>query len=135
MKASGSGFWHAATSAATLGCLAFTCLMVPIRLIPHGTAADPHAMTVSCATASCCTARCYLDGNGVHHCVPQDGTSCECGLSTGDDSDGCAPLLEIAALSSLDPYGPIENEIGWMPFSAPAAPSRTAAVPTPPPRG
>lgn len=68
---------------------AFASFSLPVRLTPElflsrRAPVLPGAMTVGCSEASCCTSRCYLDEDGVHHCVPAAGKSCGCGLSSGE---------------------------------------------------
>jgi len=56
----------------------------------------PGARTQGCAEATCCSALCYLDENGIHHCVPVPGRSCDCGLSSnGQASNSISPERDI----------------------------------------
>ena len=89
----------------TLLVYAFSSFSLPVRLTPEAflqgrTAAMPGAMTVGCAEASCCTSRCYLDEHGVHHCVPANGRSCDCGLSSGDTPGGTPAMGDEALIAA-----------------------------------
>lgn len=125
---------HRGACAVTLVCFAFAYLLFPVYLAPRSGNVDPHAVTAGCATASCCTSRCYLDSNGVHHCVPTDDDSCECGLSAKDEAADSIPLLEMAAFPSADSFQPQDAETGEIVLSAAGAASRDVATPAPPPR-
>ena len=94
-----------------------------------------NAMTVGCAEASCCTSRCYLDENGVHHCVPIEGESCECGLSSKSKSSTAAFSQDLQI-----PPGDREDFSCVLVLAGMLRPSRLMptcaflSVPTPPPR-
>jgi hypothetical protein len=111
---------------------------LPVSLAAWGRKAkNParNAMTVGCAEASCCTSRCYLDENGVHHCVPNEGESCECGLSSRPKASEFAFSHDLqvppksAESFSCDP--PLTEFLGQ---TKPSETWEDSAVPTPPPR-
>lgn len=82
------------------GCVS---LLLPVQLTrAQRGSINPGAMTIGCKKASCCTSRCYLDENGVHHCVRGGCESCECGLSPGDKSAVPSWTLDLATLESPD---------------------------------
>ena len=92
-------------------------LTLPIRLSPDAfaskrAAATPGALTIGCAEASCCSPRCYLDEDGVHHCVPAAGRSCRCGLSSSDKSTRQSTVSDIATLPMLQTV--IAEPAGYM---------------------
>ncbi len=98
-------------------------------------AADPHAMTVGCAEASCCTARCYLDENGVHHCVPNEGASCDCGLSSKEAASRSVPALEVATLPRPDELSISLRPVANLHPLACSCLTVDLSVPSPPPKG
>ena len=114
-------------------------LTLPVRLAPEmfqavRAAAMPGAMTIGCSMASCCTPRCYLDENGAHHCVPDDGQSCGCGLSSDDKSTPQLPFSETATLQSLQ-TGVAEPGHSRLPLEFPRNLTVTYLTPlTPPPK-
>jgi len=114
-------------------------LTLPIRLSPEifqamRAAAVPGAMTIGCAEASCCTSRCYLDENGAHHCVHDEGHSCTCGLSAGNNSTPQLPISETATLPSLQIGIAAPGHTGWV-SESPIKPIVPYFTPlTPPPR-
>ena len=84
---------------------AFASFSLPVRLTPElflsrRAPVLPGAMTVGCSEASCCTSRCYLDEHGVHHCVPANGRSCDCGLSSGDTPGGTPAMGDEALIAA-----------------------------------
>jgi hypothetical protein len=111
---------------------AWVSAMAVLKL-PH--AAEPDAMTVGCGEATCCSSRCYLDKDGVHHCVPRKNASCSCGLSSQERESGTLPLLEAGPLPSLERLQHVDTSPVAMICSHPT-PLHYAdlAVPTPPPR-
>jgi hypothetical protein len=111
---------------------------LPVSLAARGRKApntNRNAMTVGCAEASCCTSRCYLDENGVHHCVPIEGESCECGLSSKSKSSTSAFSQDLQI-----PPGDREDFSCTLPLAGFLRPAKTTlnradlSVPTPPPR-
>lgn len=96
--------------------------------------ADPAAMTVGCEDGACCTSRCYLDEHGAHHCVPREGASCDCGLSSGNEAEGAVPVLEIAVLPAGNNFARQPSVHSMIrPFPVPVG-AADLAVPNPPPR-
>jgi hypothetical protein len=88
-------------AAITLLLYAFSAFALPVRLSPEvflsrPTHARPGAMTLGCEKGTCCTSRCYLDEQGVHHCVPADGDSCECGLTSAKVTPGATSMQDEA---------------------------------------
>jgi hypothetical protein len=94
-----------------------------------------HAMTKGCEKAICCTAFCYLDKNGVHHCVhAPGGDSCECGFSA-NDSDEDSPLLSIiGTLTDLDILIPVFLPAEWISPVCSLRLAYTPTIPSPPPK-
>jgi hypothetical protein len=125
---------HRGVRVFTVVCYAFAYLLFPVYLAPRSGDLDPRAMHAGCATASCCKSRCYLDSNGVHHCVPEDGDSCECGLSARDEAADSIPLIEIAAFAAVASFQPQDAETGEIVLSAADVAGREVATPAPPPR-
>ncbi len=68
-------------------CFAGFSIGQPYYLAADTGARIPGAMTKGCLKGSCCTSKCYLDKNGVHHCVHKSGDSCDCGLSSGGEGE------------------------------------------------
>jgi hypothetical protein len=74
--------------------------------------ANAAAVTEGCDTKTCCTALCYVDEEGVHHCVHKHSDSCA-GRTSDDGSDVNPVLLATLAtapeteclLPPLDPTG------------------------------
>ena len=61
---------------------------LPVPLAFLFVAADADAFTEGCETETCCTALCYVDADGVHHCVHKHGESCDCEFSAeSNDAD------------------------------------------------
>jgi hypothetical protein len=130
---------HRCPGGLILAFYALASLAFPIRLAPSffgagKHAADPNAMTVGCSEATCCSSKCYLDENGIHHCVPKAGESCECGLSSKEDSSGPAQIPEVATIpcrNCLLPDNTVAGQIALLP--APCE-TRDMVIPKPPPR-
>lgn len=123
----------------TLLAFALSSFSLPVRLAPEvfssrRAPAMPGAMTVGCPEASCCTSRCYLDEKGVHHCVPSEGKSCECGLSSGETPAGTVLTADEVLIPSSEqpvpdfPPAPLACDV------TPGPPSFLLLPPTPPPR-
>jgi hypothetical protein len=96
--------------------------------------ADAPAMTKGCATKTCCTALCYLDKNGVHHCVHVHDDSCDCGLSTHDLT--VDPILYSTAgtLPKIEQLFPDLIPDGWISQIPASAKNHLPATPSPPPK-
>lgn len=123
----------------TLLLYAFSSFTLPVRLEPEvflsrRAPATPGAMTTGCAEASCCTSRCYLDEEGAHHCVPADGRSCDCGLSSGKTPAGAILMEDMAIIPALGRPVP-ESPAALLAREFPPAPESSDLSPvTPPPR-
>ena len=115
-----------------------TCAL-PIPLAFLLISADAEAMTKGCETETCCTPLCYLDKNGVHHCVhrPDAGhheDSCKCGVSTHDLS--ADPILHSTpgTLPRIEPLSPVLIRDGWISRTPVLAENHDPATPSPPPK-
>ncbi len=120
----------------TLLIYAFSSFCLPVRLAPEVFLSQrvplvPGAMTVGCPEASCCTSRCYLDEKGVHHCVPANGRSCDCGLSSRETPASTTLAEDEAIIPASDrpmPESPLtlltrDFTPGWQsPLLLPATP-------------
>lgn len=126
----------ACLTTAVLYVVAYAMLPVPSALLcfPSEEAAmKPGAMTEGCAKKTCCTSRCYLDENGVHHCVPEEGESCGCCLSSIPNSSVLVPASELPFLPVR--YGATTYLQGICCIEICKKPTRSVylPVPTPPP--
>lgn len=116
-----------------------TCAL-PIPLAFLLISPEAEAMTRGCAKKTCCTALCYLDKNGVHHCVHlqnehrHHADSCECGVAIHDQAvnlilhstPGTIPETERPSLFL------VQN--GWISQTPVFAETHDPATPSPPPR-
>jgi len=135
----GIGFVSKPQCAVTLLVYFLSALSLPVRLSPEifasaRAAGKPGAMTIGCPVAGCCTAKCYLDEDGVHHCVSETESSCGCELSCGDRI--CKPLLPVDAATppSTDGFSP-EFPLAGLAVSIPVTGASLDIPPvTPPPR-
>jgi len=138
VQASCAASWFRAGGVSALMLCVLGWAALPVSLAAWGRQApNParNAMTVGCAEASCCTSRCYLDENGVHHCVPKEGESCECGLSS-------RPKVSAFAFSQDLQIPPESSEdfCCTLPLAGFLRPAKAMlncedlSVPTPPPR-
>jgi hypothetical protein len=95
---------------------------------------DPDAMTIGCEEGTCCTSKCYLDENGVHHCVHRDGESCECGMSPAKKHDSPVQIPDVT--SSPRQQEPLADKVVAEKILLTFSPciSWDPATPTPPPR-
>jgi hypothetical protein len=96
--------------------------------------ADSAAMTQGCEKGTCCTALCYLDRDGVHHCVHMSGDSCECGISTDDCTCNPIFLSAIVTFPDTDPLLPDLIPARWTPLAPALFRGREPATPMPPPK-
>jgi hypothetical protein len=95
---------------------------------------DEKAMTEGCNKKTCCTALCYLDKNGVHHCVHKSGDSCECGISTKDSDPNPILLLTASALPEIEHLFPDFLPEGWMLMTPALCTAYNPSTPSPPPK-
>jgi hypothetical protein len=115
-----------------------TVLTLPFRganvtLFEHTAACRTGAVTAGCVTATCCTEKCYLDRNGVHHCVPADGASCECGFSSSDQMLSSMYVCDVGTLDEVDALTP-DLPRTWRALDFPPLMlGFTPGIPTPPP--
>lgn len=95
---------------------------------------DASSMTRGCKKMSCCTPFCYLDKDGVHHCVHHPGDSCECGMSDGDFDVNPVFLSAIITLPKIHNTIPLCVPSQWSPPAHLLFEGRTPSTPTPPPK-
>lgn len=123
----------------TLLVYAFSPFTLQVRLGPEAflsrrVPAMPGAMTIGCREASCCTSRCYLDENGVHHCVPANQKSCDCGLSSGEIPAGTT-LIEHEVIIPVPERPMPDSPPALFVREVPPGPQSFLLLPaTPPPR-
>jgi hypothetical protein len=118
----------------SLAIMVHTCIL-PVPLAFLFVAADAEAVTEGCETGTCCTALCYVDSNGVHHCVHKHGDSCDCGFSTGDDLSMDLMLHPIPAmLPKTEPLLPVLVPQGQVSHSPSLLASFNPPTPSPPPK-
>jgi hypothetical protein len=118
-------------------CSAF--MAQPIRIIGGAFLAPPSAcragsMNVGCVKATCCTDKCYLDDNGVHHCVHDSGESCDCGLSSSSKTPDSVLIIEAATLVAPDDITPELVSVMLDCEFPRVRPEPATSIPTPPPR-
>ena len=116
-----------------LALLVTTCsLPIPVAFLL--VSADAAAVTEGCETKICCTALCYVDGNGVHHCVHKHSESCAHGNSTDESNVNPVLFTALATAPDSEYLLPSLAPTGWV-FPEPDL--QTALYPaklTPPPR-
>ena len=110
-----------------------TCaLPIPLAFLLISADADP--MTMGCSKKTCCTPLCYLDKNGVHHCVHMHDESCARNLST-HDSDSVPILYSTAVvISGILECLPGFHQTGWILETPVLAETRDPGAPSPPPK-
>ena len=96
--------------------------------------ADAAAVTEGCDTKTCCTALCYVDENGVHHCVHKHSDSCT-GRTSADESDVNPVLITtLATAPETEYYFPSLDPIGWILHKSKLETTRYPTKPSPPPK-
>lgn len=115
-------------------CLAvWAGLSITAIVRPHP-APPADAMTVGCLEASCCTSRCFLDDSGVHHCVPNNDSPCDCGLSSEDAPSPSVLAIEAATLPAPQNLGVDFTALGTLDANETSVPHVDISVPSPPPK-
>lgn len=98
---------HSAISWLATALLLLHACMLPVQANFSLARAGAGAMTKGCKKATCCTSRCYVDQQGVHHCVPKPGESCECGMSASDPETAPELASSSATLTNTDSPQPM----------------------------
>jgi hypothetical protein len=110
-----------------------TCTL-PLPIVFLFVDASAKAMTEGCETKTCCTALCYLDKNGIHHCVHKHDESCGCDSLTHDSHISLILLSTIAVLPRLDKVCPTFLQTGWIHQTEDRIAAYNPATPSPPPK-
>ncbi len=107
---------------------------IPVCLGFAFLSSDARPMTRGCDKKTCCTALCYLDKNGVHHCVHRPGDSCECTIAETEPQSN--PILLSVPAILPDPALLLTETFptGWMDPVRTSVISLFPATPTPPPK-
>lgn len=92
------------------------------------------AMTKGCKKKTCCTALCYLDKNGVHHCVHVHDDSCDSGLSMHDMTENLILYPTAGTLPKIEPLLPDLIPDTWISLIPASAKNHLPATPSPPPK-
>jgi len=104
---------HLLSSLLSLTLLVTTCtLPIPVAFLL--VSADAAAVTEGCETKTCCTALCYVDENGVHHCVHKHSDACERGSSSDEPDVNPVLLTTLATASDSEDLTPSLDPIGWI---------------------
>ncbi len=98
---------HAAVSWLVTALLLLHSCALPIHMNYSIARAGAGAVTKGCKKGTCCTSRCYVDPQGVHHCVPKPGESCECGMSASDPETAPELASSSATLTDADSLQPM----------------------------
>jgi hypothetical protein len=124
----------------------FLSLLMSIVLFSHTTAlpiclgfyllpGNAAAITKGCKKGTCCTPLCYLDKNGIHHCVHiPNGDSCECSQLANNPDVDPIPLSNIGILPDPDNLLPTLLPTGWVFQLHKCIVTHIPAVPFPPPK-
>jgi hypothetical protein len=112
---------------------------IPIQLVSDCgswfvAASRSGVVSEGCDKGSCCTAYCFVDKNGVHHCVPRPGDSCKCGISSSNSAAKSILLLTVVALPELENLPPVFLPTTRIFESHRLFKNLDHSVPTPPPR-
>jgi hypothetical protein len=110
-----------------------TCTL-PLPLVFLFVDANSAAKTEGCKTKTCCTALCYLDKNGVHHCVHKHDESCGCDSLKDDSHANLILLSTIAILPFLGEMRPVFLPTGWIHQTKSLIATYNPATPSPPPK-
>jgi hypothetical protein len=115
-----------------------TCAL-PIPLAFLLISADAKSVTEGCEKETCCTALCYLDKDGVHHCVHlqnehKHGDSCKCEISTDDVDVNLILHYTPGTLPELEQPPSFLIPDGWISQRPVLAESHNPATPSPPPK-
>jgi hypothetical protein len=98
--------------------------------------AGPNArpMTKGCDKKTCCTALCYLDKDGIHHCVHETGETCKCGSSDDDLDINPIFLSTLITLPKIASLIPDFRPVAWIATIRDSVATRDPATPAPPPK-
>jgi hypothetical protein len=92
-------------------------------------------VTMGCKKAVCCTALCYVDKDGIHHCVhAPGGDSCECSQSMHDPDQYPVLLSTIGTLPDLVSFLPALVPTGRISLARGYIETHIPSVPAPPPK-
>ena len=107
---------------------------LPIHLGLYLAGPDARPMTKGCDKKTCCTALCYLDKDGIHHCVHEPGESCKCGSS--DDDLNIAPIFlsTLITLPKITSLIPDFRPVAWIATIRDSVVTHDPATPVPPPK-
>jgi hypothetical protein len=128
-------------SAGLIAVLSYACAFfaLPIRTIGGVFLSPPSAchaagMTVGCAKGTCCTDKCYLDENGLHHCVHEENQSCDCGLSSNAKASDSVLVIQAATLVVPGEVVPASSSVMRSEEFPGVLHEPASSIPTPPPR-
>jgi hypothetical protein len=114
--------------------LVFQTCALPIPLAFLLISADAETTTEGCATKTCCTALCYVDKNGVHHCVHKHEDSCECDVSIHDRTVNPILYSTIGTLPIIDQLLPDLIPEVWISQIPASVKNHRPATPSLPPK-
>jgi hypothetical protein len=110
-----------------------TCVL-PMPLAFLFVDAKAKAVTKGCIKGTCCTPLCYVDKNGVHHCVHMSNDSCACGFSTNDVSIDSTWFLTLGTPPGNKQELPVLVPGGWIMPTPLHLSNYEPAIPVPPPK-
>jgi hypothetical protein len=93
---------------------------------------DALAVTAGCETKTCCTALCYVDKDGIHHCVHKHSDACASGSTTNESGLNTVLLTTLATAPDAGHLIPALHQIGWV-FQRPELRTAFYPVKLPPP--
>jgi hypothetical protein len=116
-----------------LALLVTTCsLPIPVAFLL--VSADAAAVTEGCETKICCTALCYVDGNGVHHCVHKHSNSCKRGTSARESNINPILLTTLVTAPDSEEFMPALDPTGWILLQPEFQATQYPATLVPPPK-
>jgi hypothetical protein len=131
------GGWTACLRALT--CLAGFFLFVQasalpthlgLLLLPAGAA----PVTEGCEKETCCTPLCFVDEQGIHHCVHMPDETCACGQASDHSHANPVFLSAVLTLPQAESLLPDLLATGWVRLAHPDLAGRDPATPVPPPK-
>jgi hypothetical protein len=117
-----------------LALLAAQACALPINLGFAFLRGDEDPVTEGCERKTCCTAFCYLDKNGVHHCVHETNDSSQCGVSTNELKNNPILPLPNVVLPKAEALIPDLLAIEWIPQTPVPVETCDIIIPSPPPK-
>ena len=117
----------------SLAIMVQTCAL-PIPLAFLLIAADADAFNEGCETETCCTALCYVDPDGVHHCVHKHIKFCDCEFSADDVRLDSILHPTPITLTETEPQLSVLVPDGWISQTPSLRASFDPPTPSPPPK-